>query len=82
MHLDLMVSMVNSSKKCWSIIKPDFLRLFNDFFNNTIDLASINSSHIALIPKKNNPKIVDDYRPISLLNYSIKSITKLFSSKL
>lgn len=69
-------------KKMLAIIKPDFLKLFNDFFNNTIDLTSINSSHIALIPKKNNPKTVDVYRPISLLNYSIKSITKLLSSRL
>ena len=62
--------------------QPDFLRLFNDFFSDTIDLTSINSSYIALIPKKNNPKTMDDYRPISLLNYSIKSITKLLSSRL
>lgn len=69
-------------RKCWDIIKPDFLRLFNDFFNNFIDLRSINSSHIALILKKSNPESVDDYKPISLLNYSIKSITKLLSSRL
>jgi hypothetical protein len=46
------------------------------------DLSSINSSIIALIPKKNNPETVDDYRPISLLNYTLKCITKLLSSKL
>lgn len=59
-------------KKCWPIIRTDFLRLFADFFNNLIDLTSINSSYITLIPKKNNPESVDDYRPISLLNYSVK----------
>ena len=69
-------------KKCWSIIKPDFLRLFSDFFRDFTDLASINSSYITLIPKKSNLEIVNDFRPISLLNYSIKCITKLFSSKL
>jgi hypothetical protein len=45
-------------------------------------LRSINSSIIALIPKKNNPETVDDYRPISLLNYSLKCITKLLSTRL
>ena len=28
-------------KKCWSIIKPDFLRLFSDFFRDFTDLTSI-----------------------------------------
>ena len=69
-------------KKCWSIIKPDFLRLFSDFFRDFTDLTSINSSCITLIPKKSNPETVNDFRPISLLNYSMKCITKLLSSRL
>ena len=47
-----------------------------------IDISCLNSSHIALIPKKSNPATVDDYRPISLLNYSLKCITKLLSTRL
>jgi retron-type reverse transcriptase len=37
---------------------------------------------IALIPEKQNPKTVDDYRPISLLNYSLKVLTKLIANRL
>jgi hypothetical protein len=69
-------------KKCWNIIKGDFIRLLNDFCSLNIDLKSINSPVIALIPKKDNPAGVDDYRPISLLNYSLKCITKLLSTRL
>jgi len=69
-------------RHCWPIIKNDFQRLFRDFFNNNIDLTSINSSYIALIPKKDHPETVDDYRPISLLNCSVKCITKLLSIRL
>ena len=58
------------------------MRLFRDFCNTDLDMRSINSSHIALIPKKSNPKSVDDYRSISLLNYSLKSITKILLSRL
>lgn len=68
--------------KCWDIIKVDFTRLLKDVSTLNIDLSSINSSVIALIPKKTSPEIVDDYRPISLLNYSLKCITKLLSTRL
>ena len=68
-------------KKCWNIVKDDFLSLFRDFCHTNLDLRSINSSHIALIPKKSNPT-VDDFRPISMLNYSLKCITKILSIRL
>ena len=45
-------------KKCWEILKGDFTRLFIDFFTSNIDLRSINSSIIALIPKKDNPELL------------------------
>ena len=61
-----------------AIFSKIVLRLFRDFTN----LTSINSSYITLIPKKSNPEIVNDFRPISLLNYSMKCITKLLSSRL
>jgi len=69
-------------KKSWDIIKGDFLRFFRDFYHQNTDLKSVNSSINTLIPKKNNPETVDDYRPISLLNYTLKCITKLLSARL
>lgn len=50
-----MVSMVCSSKNVGIFFKDDFIRLFKDFYSNNVDLRSINSSFIALIPKKDNP---------------------------
>lgn len=69
-------------KKCWNIVKDDFIRLFKDFCSHNVDMKSINSLVIALIPKKENLESVNDYRPISLLNYSLKCITKILSSRL
>lgn len=69
-------------KKCWYIVKNEFTRLFMDFCTQNIDLTSINSSHIALIPKKDNPELVNDFRPTSLLNYSMKCIAKILFSRL
>lgn len=43
---------------------------------------SINGSYISLIPKKKTPVLVSDYRPISLLNTSIKLIAKLLADRM
>lgn len=69
-------------KKCWHIVKEDFYSLCEGFFFENICLQSINGSHITLIPKKDDPVKVSDYRSISLLNNSIKLITKLLANRL
>jgi hypothetical protein len=45
-------------------------------------MQSINVSHIVLIPKKNNPSKIGDFRPISLLNSSVKLLIKLLANRL
>ena len=69
-------------KSCWETIKGHFYSLCFDFFNGTLDLQSINNSFITLIPKTNNPTTMNDFRPISLLNYVLKIITKLLANRL
>ena len=69
-------------KKCWNIVKEDIYRLCEDFYDGNLDLESINYSYITLVPKVSNPEGVNDYRPISLLNSSIKILTKLLADRL
>lgn len=69
-------------KKCWQIVKEDFYRLCSDFFNNMVNLECINSSYIVLVPKKDSPETVNDFRPISLMNISLKLITKILADRL
>jgi hypothetical protein len=69
-------------KKCWSVIAQDFYDLCKDFFDDHICLKSINSSYITLIPKKDCPIYIGDFRPISLLNSSIKLLTKILAERL
>jgi retron-type reverse transcriptase len=45
-----------------------------------MNIQSINGSHIVLIPKKDSHQIVNDYRPISLLNSSLKLLTKIIAN--
>jgi hypothetical protein len=69
-------------KGCWSLIANDYYNLFETFYEQEICMRSINTSHIALIPKKDGPTVAADYRPISLLNTSFKLITKVLANRL
>jgi len=69
-------------KKCWHFIKDDFYALCLAFQNNLVCLQSINDTFITLIPKIDGAQKVGDFRPISLLNCSIKLITKLLANRL
>jgi hypothetical protein len=68
-------------KKCWTVISSDFYDLCMAFHNHSINTQSIND-YITLNPKNNSPISVNDYRPISLLNSSIKLITKIPADRL
>jgi hypothetical protein len=69
-------------KKCWHIIKDDFYDLCEAFFAEDVCLRRINGSFITLIPKVDNLVRINDYRHISLLNSSVKIITKLLANRL
>jgi hypothetical protein len=69
-------------KKCWPIIKQDFYKLAADFHDETIQLKNINGSFITLVPKKQAPVQVNDFRPISLTSLCVKFLTKLAANRL
>lgn len=69
-------------KSSWPIIAQDFYRLCSDFWGNSVDLSSINFSYITLVPKKPSPQTPSDYRPISLMNFSVKILCKVFADRL
>jgi hypothetical protein len=72
----------NFVKKCWHVIAQDFYDLCESFYQGDICLKSINGSYIILVPKKDNPQKVGDFRPISLLNNRMKVLTKLLANHL
>jgi hypothetical protein len=58
----------------------DFYKLCQGFYDENFYMQSINGSHIVLVPKKDNPIKIKDFRPISLVNSSVKLLTKLLAN--
>jgi hypothetical protein len=69
-------------KKSWDILKDDFIKFTIDFYSGNMNLASINTAYITLIPKVNNPETMNEFRPISLVSMPLKFITKLLANRL
>lgn len=69
-------------KTYWEIVKVEVLHLCEDFFSGKANLERINWASIALIPKSSSPATLNDYRPISLINSSLKIISKILATHL
>jgi hypothetical protein len=66
----------------WDIIKEDIFHLVQSFANNSLDLSKINHTSIVLIPKTAKSNTINQYRSISLINYSCKIISKVLANSL
>jgi hypothetical protein len=69
-------------RKFWTTVKPIVLKLFQQFHTGQIDLDGLNRAYMVLIPKKENARTPDAFRPISLQNCPIKAIAKTLTNRL
>nr|GEX12575.1 hypothetical protein [Tanacetum cinerariifolium] len=67
-------------RKFWTVVGPDFCMAVEWFFTNGEFVKGCNYSFVALIPKVLDPKVVSDYRPISLIGSLYKVITKILAT--
>jgi hypothetical protein len=69
-------------KSVWSWIKQDVSNLVTQFYSSAHFSDDINKTFIALIPKKEQPLIPQDFRPISLCNVIYKIIAKSLANRI
>eukprot|EP00253_Pinus_taeda_P013336 PITA_13336 len=73
---------INFYKACWSIVKQDVWEVVEDSRSSRTILKSLNSTFLALIPKVEEAKTPDKFRPIALGNVIYKIISKVIASRL
>jgi hypothetical protein len=69
-------------KSYWPIMKESVVNSVQSFFRGGFLLKEFNHTNIALIPKIDNPHLVHHFRPISLINFNYKIISKILSNRL
>lgn len=69
-------------QKYWSIVGPDVTLAIHLILNSGQILHKMNYTHIVLIPKKNDPKQMLDYRPISLGDFVSRVLSKVLAHRL
>jgi hypothetical protein len=68
-------------KSSWPWVKHDIYKVITDFYSNASLPQDLNQTFISLIPKKNQPIIPQDYRPIGLFNVIYKIISKSVANR-
>ncbi|XP_058775212.1 uncharacterized protein LOC131649467 [Vicia villosa] len=69
-------------KRFWLILKDDLMKLCNDFYLKGTLVKAITSSFLALIPKKNNPQDLSEYRPICLVGSIYNILAKILAARM
>ena len=69
-------------QKFWEIIKSDIMAMFTDFCQGTLDIQRLNFALVTLVPKVSEACNMKQFRPISLINCSLKMFSKLLTNRL
>ncbi|CAH9141904.1 unnamed protein product [Cuscuta epithymum] len=69
-------------QKYWVIVGLEISRLCSNIFTTGIILRELNGTNLVLIPKKDKPEDMGDWRPIALCNVVYKIFSKVLANRL
>jgi hypothetical protein len=72
----------NFYKVCWDIISGDIMAFLSEFHGNASLPKAITASFLTLVPKKDHPQCLSDYRPICLVSSLYKILAKVLANRL
>jgi hypothetical protein len=66
----------------WDLIKVPVKKVFDDFVSGKLDIGRLNFGTITLLPKCEDAMMIQKFRPICLMNTSLKIVTKGMNNRL
>jgi len=69
-------------KKYWEVIGKDIVQAIRNFHSTGFIPRGCNATFITLIPKKDNPSNLNEFRPISLVGCVYKILSKIIANRL
>lgn len=70
-------------RTCWQVICHDLMQALHQLYNlRAQNWNLLNSANVVLLPKKENPEAITDYRPISLMHSVAKILGKVRANRL
>ena len=69
-------------QSCWSMVKTDIMNVFHAFHAYAVFEKSLNTTFLALIPKKVDAEDVKDFWPINLVGGLYKIIAKVLANRM
>lgn len=69
-------------QKGWKFLKGNIMKFMKEFYSNNKLGYGVNCFFVSLIPKKENPSSLLEYRPISLINSPYKVLSKVLANRI
>ncbi len=66
----------------WELLKEDVMEIFHRLHGGNLELKELNGGWVYLCPKKPDAIEMRDFRPICMINGSIKIIAKVLANRL
>lgn len=73
---------INFYKSCWQTIKTEVWEVVEDSRRSGSILKGLNSTFLALIPKEEEARTPEKFRPIALCNVIYKIISKVIANRI